>query len=169
MDPRAVYTKSEKGWAEIRHRNLKLDRAARFLLVAADGRKDVETLARQYALNGRIGPLINELVAMGLLERSAAVLPAEPEAAPPSPGSEQDRMARVLQHLRESAPELMGREAERFLSRISPVDGIEQVIALIPDFRAAVAKRHGFSTAEVASRKLLDVIGPLPDDNIIVR
>jgi len=167
MDPRAVYTKSEKGWAEIRNRSLKLDRAARFLLVAADGRKDVETLARQYALNGRIAPLIDELVAMGLLERTAFFAPAEPVAVVPA--ADQDRLARVLQHLRESAPELMGREAERFLARISPVDGIEQIIALIPDFRAAVAKRHGFSTAEVASRKLLEVIGPLPDDNIIVR
>lgn len=213
MDDKAVFAKTEKGWAEIKSRALKLDRVLRFLLISTDGNKTVATLAQQYGLNGRVGPLIGQLLELGLItpfdpsdraafesaalsmaadttDEAAAVGKADAadtsvneewlldEAATESqitPAADVDaaaageRFDRALRFLHESAPELMGRDAPRFLARLSLCGEVAHVVPLIPEFRASVGKRNGYAAAEVAVRRLLDILGPLPPELGIIR
>lgn len=94
MQADTVFAKTDKGREEIRTRAAGLSQPLRILLIATDGQKDVAKLARLHPAGSGVEQLIEQLVAMGLVEsrsglasrassprfaRSAGVVAAVPE------------------------------------------------------------------------------------------
>ncbi|GAC1627457.1 MAG: hypothetical protein NVS9B10_16470 [Nevskia sp.] len=154
MDETSVFIKTDRGRDEIRTRASKLTPSLRALLIAIDGVKTAGTLAREYPLVSGIGPLLTDLQERGLIEDEDTRRQPATDGAP----NNFERFRRGTQFLNESST-LLGLSGYLFSLKIQRCATLDDLHRLAPDFRSAVAKRHGEQDAEELMRRFRDLIG----------
>jgi len=175
MNETTVFSKTDRGWAEIRNRNLKLPMPMRVLLIATDGNKSVGDMTTHVLRDSDVRRLYTELLALELVaapERDA-VMPGVDETAPtlmrgpqydldaPAPINELDfnRFEQAREHIETHADRRLGRDTMRFMARLNLCSQPEHLRALLPEYRGIVSRRLGVEPAEAAVRELLDILG----------
>lgn len=160
MDPAQVYRKTPKGLAEVRQRALGLPPPQRILLIVTDGAQAAGELARLYP----VPDFERHLEALQSLELIEPVAQADTPSgsSPPVPGADQaefERLRAALQFLNESAGKMLGLGGFRFNLKIQRCNTLNDLRALVPEYRTALVKRHGEDVADLMTRRLTELIG----------
>ncbi len=180
MERATVFAKTERGREEMRTRGLGLPSQLRIVLIATDGVRRMDELGALYARVGDIGEACSVLQAQGLIEPvgdSAAKAPAA--LAPVRPDHTQTQEFRaadfapdleaipdiggvalepVILFLEQTARELMGRDAQRFLMRLSLCISLRHVYSLLPELRLILTKRRDAAAATRVEQRVLTMM-----------
>jgi hypothetical protein len=170
MGASTVYRKTAKGNGEIKAKQGGLDRRLRPLLILIDGRRPTDTIATLAAGIGLPASALKQLEADGYIEavrvRSEAKAPTTVTArspatvsssAPPStlsapttaaleparPRTNLERFRDGVQYMNETVSDALGFRALFFVLKIEKCSSAMDLIKLLPDFEAAVAKKRG--------------------------
>jgi len=152
LDKTAIYRKTKKGLAEITSTSRTVDRRLRPLLILVDGHR---TAARIHALMGGIGIReedFDQLAAAGFIETIARPdLPAAanddsspPQSSPPAPPQRRTSFERFTdgqRYLCETATDKLGLISFLFVLKLEKCSSAEQLMALLPEFEQALAKK----------------------------
>ncbi|TJY59469.1 hypothetical protein E4T66_13890 [Sinimarinibacterium sp. CAU 1509] len=180
MDRATVFAKTERGREEMRTRSRGLPSQLRIVLIATDGVRRMDELGALYARVGDIGAACSTLMEHGLIEpvgNSAAVAPAavasvrpdhtqtlefraadfapDLEAIPDIGGA---ALEQVTLFLEQTAREMMGRDAQRFIMRLSLCVSLRHVYSLLPELRALLTRRRDAATATLIEQRLLTMM-----------
>ena len=152
LDKTAIYRKTKKGLAEITSNQRSIDRRLRPLLILVDGHR---TAARIHTLMGGIGIQeqdFDQLAAGGFIETIARpdsivaanddVKPTQsPPPAPPQRRGAFERFSDGQRYLCETAADKLGLLSFLFVLRLEKCSSAEQLLALLPEFEQALAKK----------------------------
>jgi len=152
LDKGAIYRKTKKGLAEITSAERSVDRRLRPLLILVDGNR---TAARIHALMSGIGIReedFDQLAAGGYIEtiaRPDSIVAANDDARPtlspppPSPARRTsfDRFSDGQRYLCETATDKLGLRAFLFVLKLEKCSSADQLMAVLPEFEQALAKR----------------------------
>jgi hypothetical protein len=150
LDRGAIYRKTEKGLAEITSTERTVDRRLRPLLILVDGNRTANSI---HALISGIGIReedFDQLANNGYIEpvarpdqRPAANDAAAPAAGPVPvpPRSSLERFADGQRYLNETATDKLGLRAFFFVLKIEKCSSAEELMALLPEFEQAIAKK----------------------------
>ncbi len=179
MDRATVFAKTDLGREEMRSRSLGLPSQLRILLIATDGVRRMDELGALYARVGDIGAACSTLLAQGLIEpvgNSAPPAATAPAVAPVRPDHTQtqefraadfapdleaipdiggDALEPVVLYLEQTAREMMGRDAQRFMMRLSLCISLRHVYSLLPELRSILSKRRDAATAGQVEQRVL--------------
>jgi hypothetical protein len=134
-----VYAKTEAGRAEIGTRRHKLAPPVRSLLLLVDGQRDAAQLRRFGETLHAPADAIDQLATLGLIAPlgSAAATP-EPAAAVPSQAAQ--RYITLSGLMSEAVRENLGLRGFMMQLRIERCSDADELLALLPDVSAAIAK-----------------------------
>jgi hypothetical protein len=159
LDRGAIYRKTEKGLAEISSTERTVDRRLRPLLILVDGNRTANSI---HALISGIGIReedFDELARTGYIEpvarpdqRPAANDPAAPALATPQRRSSLERFADGQRYLTETATDKLGLRAFFFVLKIEKASSADDLLALLPEFEQAIAKKLDKSYAQHCRR-----------------
>ncbi len=150
MDRGAIYRKTQKGLAEIAGTERTVDRRLRPLLILVDGNRTANSI---HALISGIGIReedFDQLADSGYIEpmarpdqRAAA---NDGSAAPaenlhPQRRSSLERFADGQRYLNETATDKLGLRAFFFVLKIEKCSSADELMALLPEFEQAIAKK----------------------------
>ena len=150
MDRGAIYRKTDKGLAEIAGTERTVDRRLRPLLILVDGNRTANSI---HALISGIGIReedFDQLAASGYIEamarpdqRQAA---NDGSAAPAEPPLHQrrsslERFADGQRYLNETVSDKLGLRAFFFVLKIEKCSSAAELMALLPEFEEAIAKK----------------------------
>jgi len=152
LDKAAIYRKTNKGLAEITSGQRTIDRRLRPVLILVDGHR---TAARIHSLMGGIGIQeedFDQLAAGGFIEtiaRPETLVAANDDTKPtasaapaPSPRrSSFDRFSDGQRYLCETAADKLGLLSFLFVLKLEKCSSAEQLLALLPEFEQALAKK----------------------------
>ena len=148
MDRGAIYRKTEKGLAEITSTERTVDRRLRPLLILIDGNRTANSI---HALISGIGIReedFDQLANNGYIEpvarpdqRLAANDAAAPAAGPVPQRSSLERFADGQRYINETVTDKLGLRAFFFVLKIEKCSSAEELMALLPEFEQAIAKK----------------------------
>jgi hypothetical protein len=146
LDRGAIYRKTEKGLAEITSTERTVDRRLRPLLILVDGNRTANSI---HALISGIGIReedFDQLANNGYIEPVARPdqRPAANDATGPVPASQRsslERFADGQRYLNETATDKLGLRAFFFVLKIEKCSSAEDLLALLPEFEQAIAKK----------------------------
>jgi hypothetical protein len=150
LDKGAIYRKTEKGLAEISSSERTVDRRLRPLLILVDGNRTANSI---HALISGIGIReedFDQLASTGYIEpvaRPDQWLAANDGAVPfPDPVAGQrrsslERFADGQRYLNETATDKLGLWAFFFVLKIEKCSSADDLMALLPQFEQAIAKK----------------------------
>lgn len=160
-----ILSKTEAGREEIERRTRKLPTVLRSLLLVVDGQRDVAQL-RAVAV-GLHGPpdALEQLVGLGLIGvggqvsapvRAAAPATPLPDAAVslPSVGDASSRYGVLYALMSDAVREQLGLRGYFLQLKIERSADLEELVQLLPDLRAAVAKARDVALADELDRRL---------------
>lgn len=155
MSDAARYAKTEAGRSEIRTRARKLSGSLRSLLLVIDGQRDDEQLAQVAAGLHAPADALPQLVALGLIERSASgtAAPAAPLAA------SANRYGVLYALLSDAVAEHLGLRGYFTQLRIEKCADAAELARLLPDLRAALAKAKGEPFADEWAQRMNSLAG----------
>ena len=141
-----VYAKTEAGRAEIGTRQHRLAPPMRSLLLLVDGRRETAQLRRFGETLRAPADAIDQLATLGLIAPlgSAAATP-EPAAAGPSQAAQ--RYIALSGLMSEAVRENLGLRGFMMQLRIERCSDADELIALLPDVTAAIAKARNLEFA----------------------
>ncbi|HEY6942312.1 hypothetical protein [Dokdonella sp.] len=139
MQAATVYAKTDAGRAEIGSRRHKLAPPVRSLLLLVDGQRDAAQLRRFGETLHAPAGAIDQLATLGLIAPlgSAAAAP-EPAATAPSPAAQ--RFITLSGLMSEGVREYLGLRGFMTQLRIERCSNADELLALLPDISAAIAK-----------------------------
>lgn|GEM_PF-2264394 len=152
MDKKAIYRKTALGLAEITAAKRTVERRLRPVLILTDGNR---TAAQVHALTSGIGIQehdFDQLVAHGFIEvialpESAAFTGHRDDTSPPTapapnqPRSDLERHSDGSRYLTEAAAEQLGLMSFFFVLKIEKCSSPEDLLALLPEFEQAIARK----------------------------
>ena len=153
MDRAAIYRKTDKGQAEITSSSRTVDRRLRPLLILVDGNRTANSI---HALISGIGIReedFDSLASNGYIEaiaRPERIRPAandssaqDPVAVPPPvhKRSSLERFADGQRYLNETAADKLGLLSFLFVLKIERCSSAADLMALLPEFEQAIAKK----------------------------
>ena len=154
MKPNDVPVKTDAGNRELSLRAHKLSPRVRSLLIVIHGTETVSELSHSFQAFGDVGASLNELAGLGLIavrEASTASAPVQVQAAnapdimPPAP--------QAKQFLNETAVAVLGLRAFLFTLKLEHCYTVEELRAILPEYRRVVGKAKGVEfAAAMASR-----------------
>jgi hypothetical protein len=158
LDRGAIYRKTEKGLAEISSTERTVDRRLRPLLILVDGNRTANSI---HALISGIGIReedFDELARSGYIEPIArpdqrpAANDATAPAAAPQRRSSLERFADGQRYLNETATDKLGLRAFFFVLKIEKASSADELMALLPEFEEAIARKLDKSYAQHCRR-----------------
>jgi hypothetical protein len=164
-----VLVKSRAGVEEVKGRKLKLPPKLRTLLILVDGTKAVAVLNEEAAALGAPADALEELERQGLVERVGeapspnagdrrAVVRA-PVSGDPARLDPVARFRMAQQFMNETAVNALGLKAFFITLKLEKCATVDDLRALLGDYRAALAKASGGAEAEVLARRARDLLG----------
>lgn len=160
MNPNQILVKTDKGREEIKTRSLSLSQHARNLLIAADGQKTCGALAQMYSKIPDVNAVLQELVDQGLVDAGGGNGGAKPTAATPAVDEATlQKLRQATQYLNDTINTNIGFGGFTLTLKVGRCRSLDDVRALVPDYRAALEKKRGADTAEALTAKLLEIIG----------
>jgi hypothetical protein len=164
LDRGAIYRKTEKGLAEISSTERTVDRRLRPLLILVDGNRTANSI---HALISGIGIReedFDQLASSGYIEpvarpdqRPAANDGTAPAPVPPQGRSSLERFADGQRYLNETATDKLGLRAFFFVLKIEKASSADELMALLPEFEQAIARKLDKSYA-LHCRKIAETI-----------
>lgn len=170
-----IYCKTAAGLAEVRDRALKLPQRLRTMLIMVDG---VRTVSQLRAAAGTLGvgsDFLDTLLAQGLVEldasrrrteapspppAAASATPVPVSAAPEMAGMDAtERFRATVKFLNDSAVDLLGFRAFLWTLKLEKCYRAEDLLALLPDFSAAIAKSKGPDMARALEARAREMLG----------
>ena len=151
MEPDQVLVKTDKGREEIKSRALALSQAARTLLIASDGQKTVRSLTELFSKIPGVTSMIQDLVDHGLVAPQGA-------GAPSREDDKSRKLRQATQYLSETAAANLGFSAFTFTLKVGRCASLDDVLALIPEYEAALVKKRGAETAGALTAKLRSIV-----------
>ena len=147
MQAAIVYAKTEAGRAEIGTRQHKLASPVRSLLLLVDGQRDIVQLRRIGETLRAPTDAIDQLATLGLIAPlgSAAAAP-EPASTVPSPAAQ--RYITLSGLMSEAVREHLGLRGFMTQLRIERCGSADELLALLPDVTAAIAKARSAEFAQ---------------------
>jgi len=149
-----IPVKTDAGNRELSLRAHKLSPRVRSLLIVIHGTETVSELSHSFQAFGDVGASLNELAGLGLIavrEASTASAPVQVQAAnapdimPPAP--------QAKQFLNETAVAVLGLRAFLFTLKLEHCYTVEELRAILPEYRRVVGKAKGVEfAAAMASR-----------------
>lgn len=151
VDRAAIYRKTDKGQAEITSSQRKVDRRLRPLLILVDGNRTANSI---HALISGIGIReedFDQLAAGGFIEvlaRPDRIKPAandslvqDPAPPPVHKRTSLERFADGQRYLNETAADKLGLLSFLFVLKIEKCSSAADLMALLPEFEQALAKK----------------------------
>jgi len=144
MNPSDVPVKTDAGNRELSQRAHKLSSRVRSLLIVIHGTDTVAQLTKSFHAFGDIDAGLNELATLGLIAvrggvtgAAAAQMPAAnaPDIVPPA--------QQAKQLLNESAVAVLGLRAFLFTLKLEHCYTVEELRAILPEYRRVVTKAKG--------------------------
>lgn len=163
-----VFVKSRAGVEEVKGRKLKLAPKLRTLLILIDGTKPVVILNAEAAALGAPADALDQLERQGLIERVGAAPAANPEerrtivrgpSADPTRLDPAGRLRAARQLMNETVVNALGLKAFFFTLKLEKCSTVDDLRALLDDYRAALAKASGDAEAQVLSRRVRELLG----------
>ena len=164
-----VFVKSRAGVEEVKGRKLKLPPKLRTLLILVDGTKPVLILNEEGAALGAPADALEQLERQGLIERVGdapspdagerrAVVRA-PAAGDPARLDPVARFRMAQQFMNETVVNALGLKAFFFTLKLEKCATVDDLRAVLADYRAALAKASGDAEADVLARRARDLLG----------
>jgi hypothetical protein len=154
MEPDQILVKTDKGREEIKSRALALSQAARTLLIASDGQKTVRSLTELFSKIPGVTSMIQELVDLGLIAPQGI----GGNGATPREDDRARKLRQATQYLSETASANLGFSAFTFSLKVGRCSSLDDVLALIPEYEAALVKKRGAETAGALTAKLRSIV-----------
>lgn len=151
MHDNAVPNKTLAGRDEIGSRSRRLSASLRSILLLVDGQRTARQL--QEMIEGLHAPAdaLDQLVSLGLIAGEATAMPSAPEA-PPSEAANRYSMLHVL--MSDAVREHLGLRGYFMQLKIERCGNAEELLALLPDLSAAVAKARDARLADEFEQRL---------------
>jgi hypothetical protein len=137
-----IPVKTDAGNRELSLRAHKLSPRVRSLLIVIHGTDTVAELSQSFQAFGDVGASLNELAGLGLItvrESSTAAAPMQaanaPDIMPPAP--------QAKQFLNETAVAVLGLRAFLFTLKLEHCYTVEELRAILPEYRRVVGKAKG--------------------------
>ena len=164
-----VFVKSRAGVEEMKGRKLKLDSRLRTLLILVDGTKPVAVLNDEAAALGAPADALEQLEGQGLIERVGeapapsagdrrAVVRA-PASGDPARLDPATRLRMARQFMNDTVVNALGLKAFFITLKLEKCATVDDLRALLGDYRAALAKASGDAEADVLARRARDLLG----------
>ena len=156
MRDNEVLNKTDAGRDEIQQRSRKLPNALRSILLLVDGHRSVGQL--HDVITGLHAPAdaLEQLIAMGLIseatQASADAPKVDAAVAPPSEAANRYGMLYAL--MSEAVREHLGLRGYFLQLKIERCANAEELLALLPDLAAALAKARDFALASEFEQRL---------------
>jgi len=144
MKPNDVPVKTDAGNRELSLRAHKLSPRVRSLLIVIHGTDTVAELSSSFQAFGDVGASLNELAGLGLISvrdsgatGAPVPMPAAnaPDIMPPAP--------QAKQFLNETAVAVLGLRAFLFTLKLEHCYTVEELRAILPEYRRVVGKAKG--------------------------
>lgn len=137
----ATYGKTDLGRAEVGQRQHKLASPVRSLLLLVDGQRDLATLRRFAASLHAPGDALEQLQALGLIAMAGPDAPRTAAAnAEPAPSDTAIRFITLSGLMSEGVRSYLGMRGFMTQLRIERCADIDDLLQLLPEVSAAVAK-----------------------------
>jgi hypothetical protein len=162
-----VFVKSRAGVEEVKGRRLKLPPKLRTLLILVDGTKAAGILNAEAAGLGAPADALEQLERQGLIERVGAAPVPDPQerrsvVRGPADPSRLDPVARfraAQSLMNQTIVDSLGLKAFFFTLKLEKCATVEDLRAILDDYRAAIAKASGEAEAQVLSRRVRELLG----------
>lgn len=159
MSSRRTFAKTDAGRSEIGTRAQRLAPTLRSLLLVVDGRRSEGQL--QAVIAGLHAPpdALQQLEAMGLIVASGAASAADGGRAAASMPESANRYGILYSLMSDAVREHLGLRGYFFQLKIERAAGIDELLALLPELRSALAKARGTEFALEWSQRLQRLAG----------
>jgi hypothetical protein len=159
-----IYRKTAPGTSEITSRKLKLNPRVRTMLILIDGLQPEFILREEAEKVGAPANFIDELVALGLIEKAgraqaaaAAAGAAAPAAAAPE-GDEFSRFRAAKDFMNITIVDALGIKSFFFTLKLERAGTRADLRELAPAYREAIAKADGDAQATVLAARLEEML-----------
>lgn len=161
MPTTQVYRKTDKGRAEIGSREHKLAPSLRSLLLLVDGQRDAAQLRHVAATLHAPDDAIDRLVALGLIGAGAhePAAPTTPAMQAAEPSDAALRYMTLSGLMSEGVREYLGLRGFMTQLRIERCADANELLALLPEVAAAIAKARGAEFAHGWERLVRSTLG----------
>ncbi len=150
-----VYRKTDKGAAEITHRKMKVSPRLRTMLILIDGTRPEFMVKQEGAKVGAPADFLEQLVALGLIEKSQR---AGPASAPPPAGDEFTRFRAAKDFMNTTIVDALGIKSFFFTMKLERAGNVADLRELAPAYRQALEKAAGPAEAEVLAQRLAEML-----------
>ncbi|HUP97497.1 MAG TPA: hypothetical protein VM073_06140 [Usitatibacter sp.] len=159
-----IYRKTALGASEISSRKLKLNSRVRTMLILIDGAQPEFILREEAAKVGAPLVFLDELLRLGLIEkvgRASVPGPATAAAATPAPGPAGDEFSRfraAKDFMNVTIVDALGIKSFFFTMKLERASTRDDLRALAPAYREAIAKAEEEAQAAVLSARLEEML-----------
>jgi hypothetical protein len=150
-----IYRKTDKGQAEIQERKLKLLPRLRTMLILIDGTQPEFLLKEAGARMGAPDDFLQQLAALGLIERAASGT----APAPAAPTDEFMRFRSAKHFMNTTIVDALGFKSFLFTMKLERAGVCADLAALLDEYEKAIAKSQGAAQAEVLAARLREMLG----------
>lgn len=162
-----IYRKTQSGAAEITNRKLKLSPRLRTMLILIEGTHPEFLMKEEGAKLGAPPDFIEQLLAMGLIEKAGRATGPVPDDAPslsagdvsaPAP-DEFVRFRAAKDFMNTTLVDALGLKSFFFTMKLERAGNRADLRALVEGYRAALEKAYGGDQADVFVRRLTKLLG----------
>lgn len=165
-----ICRKTAAGQLQIQQRSARLTPRLRTTLILVDGRASVGRLRTMAASAAGAEDPFEALAALGLIEKLPDAPAAAPAAAAPAAAAESDtepavppddaqRFVAAHKLMTETAVDTLGLRAFLFTLKVEKCFAPADLLALLPELRAAVARRSGEDAGRRLEQRLRRLLG----------
>ena len=150
-----IYRKTDRGAAEIGRRKLKLSPRLRTMLILIDGTRPEFLVKEEGAKVGAAPDFLEQLAAMGLIEKAGRASAAPAEVSAPD---EFTRFRAAKDFMNTTIVDAMGIKSFFFTMKLERAANVADLRELAPAYREALAKAMGEGEAEVLALRLAEML-----------
>jgi hypothetical protein len=154
-----IYRKTDLGAGEIAHRKLKLNPRVRTMLILIDGAQPELLVKEEAAKVGAPADFLEQLLRLGLIEKAGRAVPGAPGSANPPVQDEFARFRAAKDFMNVTIVDALGLKSFFFTLKLERASTREDLRALAPAYREALAKAEGEAQADVLAARLGEMLG----------
>jgi hypothetical protein len=162
-----IYRKTQSGTAEITNRKLKLTPRLRTMLILIEGTQPEFLMKEEGAKLGAPPDFIEQLLALGLIEKAGRATGPAPADAPSATtadasGAAPDEYVRfrgAKDFMNATIVDALGLKSFFFTLKLERAGNRTDLHALVDDYRSALTKAYGEGQADVFVRRLTQLLG----------
>jgi hypothetical protein len=168
MQPTDVLVKTDKGVEEVKTRKYRLPARSRILLFMIDGRHAIGEILDQTAKLGMPATALKELIDGEFVTNISAstIRASQPGSASAASGvveaTDIERYIRAQKFMNDTIVDALGIKAFFFTLKLERANNVADLQALVDDYSKAMEKGMGGDMAQLAIRRVRDLLRLLP-------